>query len=178
MGRKRSNSGVALPISSLKGGNPTLAPAPIIAPVVAAPPVTTAPVTTPAPSIPGIPNAPPMMGGMDPLSSTIMWLQTNPYLVGMLMLLLNLGGRFLSLELTKKQEAFLQGTWIRPLIFFTVIFVATRNLVAAFWVTLLFFFVIWVAANENSPFCMIPSWCGHDAKTPAEIYEANIAALR
>lgn len=178
MGRKRSNSGVALPISSLKGGNPTLAPAPIIPPVVAAPPVTTAPVTTPAPSIPGIPNAPPMIGGMDPLSSTIMWLQTNPYLVGMLMLLLNLGGRFLSLELTKKQEAFLQGTWIRPLIFFTVIFVATRNLVAAFWVTLLFFFVIWVAANENSPFCMIPSWCGHDAKTPAEIYEANIATLR
>ena len=115
---------------------------------------------------------------MDPLSSTIMWLQTNPYLVGILMLLLNLGGRFLALELTKKQEAFLQGTWIRPLIFFTVIFVATRNLVAAFWVTLLFFFVIWVAANENSPFCMIPSWCGHDAKTPAEIYEANIAALK
>ena len=93
-------------------------------------------------------------------------------------LLWNLGGRFLSLELTKKQEAFLQGTWIRPFIFFTVIFVATRNLVAAFWVTLLFFFVIWVAANENSPFCMIPSWCGHDAKTPAEIYESNIAALK
>lgn len=179
MGRKRSNSGVALPISSLKGGNPTLAPAPVnnaAGPLVA--PSTVSAVPTPSPSMSGAPNAQPMMGGMDPLSSTIMWLQTNPYLVGMLMLLLNLGGRFLSLELTKKQEAFLQGTWIRPLIFFTVIFVATRNLVAAFWVTLLFFFVIWVAANENSPFCMIPSWCGHDAKTPAEIYEANIAALR
>ena len=174
MGRKRSNSGPALPISSLKGGNPTLAPAPVPNAVpIPAPPAP----SSPQPSIPGIPNAPPMVGGMDPLSNTIMWLQTNPYLVGVLMLLLNLGGRFLALELTKKQEAFLQGTWIRPLIFFTVIFVATRNLVAAFWVTLLFFFVIWVAANENSPFCMIPSWCGHDAKTPAEIYESNIAAL-
>lgn len=174
MGRKRSNSGaLALPISSLKGGNPTLAPAPVPNAVAVAPPQPAQP-----PSIPGVPNAPsPMVGGMDPLSSTIMWLQTNPYLVGILMLLLNLGGRFLALELTKKQEAFLQSTWVRPLIFFTVIFVATRNLVAAFWVTLLFFFVIWVAANENSPFCMIPSWCGHDAKTPAEIYESNIAAL-
>ena len=173
MGRQRKNS-LALPISSLKGGNPTLAPAPV---PNAAPPMPVAP--TAAPPIHGVPNAPPpMVGGMDPVSSTIMWLQTNPYLVGILMLLLNLGGRFLALELTKKQEAFLQGTWIRPLIFFTVIFVATRNLVAAFWVTLLFFFVIWVAANENSPFCMIPSWCGHDAKTPAEIYEANIAALK
>lgn len=96
------------------------------------------------------------------------------------MLLLNLGGRFLSLELTKKQEAFLQAPWVRPVIFFTVIFIATRNIVAAFWVTLLFFFVIWVIANENSPFCMIPSWCG-DAKegeVAKDVYEANIATLK
>jgi len=115
---------------------------------------------------------------MDPVSGMIMWLNTNPYLIGMLMLLLNLGGRFLSLELTKKQEAFLQAAWVRPAIFFTVIFISTRNLVAAFWVTLLFFFIIWVAANENSPFCMVPSWCGHDVKTQADTYEANVAALR
>jgi hypothetical protein len=118
-----------------------------------------------------------MVGGMDPISTTILWLNTNPYIIGMLMLLLNLGGRFLALELTKKQEAFLQGSWVRPIIFFTVIFMATRNVVAAFWVTALFFFVIWVAANENSPFCMIPSWCGHDSKTPASNYEANVSML-
>ena len=115
---------------------------------------------------------------MDPLSSTILWLNTNPYLIGMLMLLLNLGGRYLTLELTKKQEAFLQAPWTRVAIFFTVIFIATRNLVAAFWVTLAFFFIIWIVANENSPFCMIPNWCGHDTKTPAELYEANVASLK
>lgn len=157
----------------------TTAPAPAAAPAVA-------PAVAPAPIPNGAPPPQPSMnipypgagGSLDPLSMTIMWLNTNPYLIGILMLLLNLGGRFLSLELTKKQEAFLQAPWIRPMIFFTVIFVATRNLVAAFWVTLLFFFVIWVAANENSPFCMIPNWCGHDTKTPAELYEANIAALK
>lgn len=168
MGRRKS---IVLPISSLKGGMPALAPAPATAP--AALPVSGAPAP---PMLPGS-GAPPMSGGMDPLSGTILWLNTNPYLIGMLMLLLNLGGRFLSLELTKKQEAFLQGPWIRPAIFFTVIFIATRNLVAAFWITLLFFFVIWVAANENSPFCMVPSWCGHDEKTLASVYEANISAL-
>ena len=115
---------------------------------------------------------------MDPLSSMILWLNTNPYLIGILMLLLNLGGRYLTLELTKKQEAFLQAPWTRVAIFFTVIFIATRNLVAAFWVTLAFFFVIWIVANENSPFCMIPNWCGHDTKTPSELYEANVASLK
>ena len=163
---------IARKISELKGGE--------LLPVAAS----AAPVQLAGLPTPGTTSAPmpasgmPQAGGMDPISGVIMWLNTNPYLIGMLMLLLNLGGRFLALELTKKQEAFLQAAWVRPAIFFTVIFIATRNLVAAFWVTLLFFFVIWVAANENSPFCMIPSWCGQDDKTPAQVYEANIAALR
>jgi hypothetical protein len=168
MGRKNT---IAKPIS----GGLSLSPAPVLN--SSAVPVSS--VSAPQ-SPPGMPPQPPpgvQVGGMDPLSGAIMWLNTNPYLIGMLMLLLNLGGRFLALELTKKQEAFLQASWVRPMIFFTVIFIATRNLVAAFWVTLLFFFIIWVAANENSPFCMIPSWCGHDIKTPAEVYESNVASL-
>ena len=111
------------------------------------------------------------------MSSTLMMMSANPYMVGMFMLLLNLGGRFLALELTKKQEAFLQAPWLRPVLFFTVIFVATRNLAAAFWVTCLFFFLIWVVANENSPFCMIPSWCGHKTEEEKTNYMKNIQKL-
>lgn len=139
-------------------------------------------VTLPPPMSGPIPSPPtPMVGGsFDPLSAGILWINTNPYIIGMFMLLLNLGGRFLSLELTKKQEAFLQAPWVRPLIFFTVIFISTRNLVAAFWVTLLFFFVIWVIANENSPFCMVPSWCSDakDGEVAKDMYEANVATLK
>jgi len=119
---------------------------------------------------------PPQSAG-DPLSYAIMTMNSNPYFIGVFMLLLNLGGRFLSLELTKKQEALLQSQWVRPLIFFTVIFMATRNVVAAFWLTVLLFFVIWVVANENSPFCMIPSWCGHDIDEQAKTYKNNIEKL-
>ncbi len=126
-----------------------------------------------------VPMLPPQQtGGLDPLSATILQMNTNPYLIGMFMLLLNLGGRFLSLELTKKQESFLQSPWLRPLLFFTVIFIATRNLVAAFWVTLLFFFVIWVVANEHSPFCMIPSWCSKESERELHTaYEQNAEVL-
>jgi hypothetical protein len=114
----------------------------------------------------------------DPLSIAIMTMNTNPYFIGMFMLLLNLGGRFLSLELTKKQEAFLQAQWVRPLIFFTVIFMATRNVVAAFWLTVMFFFVIWIVANENSPYCMIPSWCGHNIDEQTKVYQKNVEKLQ
>lgn len=126
----------------------------------------------------GMPPGMPAYGGtMDPLSTTLMSISSNPFLVGTFMLLLNLGGRFLSLELTKKQEEFLQAPWVRPLIFFTVIFIATRNISAAFWVSLGFFFLIWVVANEKSPYCMIPSWCGHDTESGKKNYELNIRNL-
>lgn len=120
---------------------------------------------------------PHQMGGVDPISAAIMTANANPFVIGLFMLLLNLGGRFLTLELTKKQEAFLQAPWVRPFIFFTVVFIATRNLAAAFWVSLLFFFIIWVVANENSPFCMIPSWCGHDVEKGKKNYLKNIQTL-
>lgn len=117
-------------------------------------------------------------GNIDVLSAILHSLNTNPYLIGILMLLLNLGGRFLSFELTKKQEAFLQQAWLRPLIFFTVIFIATRNIAVAFWVTLFFFFVIWVIANENSPFCLIPSWRNKSPDEPASVYETNVQTMQ
>ncbi len=147
-------------------------------------------VNTPSAPVPSV-LSPPMTaaapvssgGNIDLLSTAIYTLNTNPYLIGCLMLLLNLGGRFLSLELTKKQEAFLQQSWLRPLIFFTVIFVATRNLAVAFWITVFFFFIIWIVANENSPFCLIPSW-RKDAKAAEtssiqqQQYETNMSFIQ
>jgi len=152
-----------IPVSSMAPAVPTPAPA----------------AAGPFPSPPPMPNLMPQSGAsLDPVSSLIMSANANPYIIGMFMLLLNLGGRFLALELTKKQEAFLSAPWIRPLIFFTVVFIATRNLVAAFWITMLFFFVIWVVANENSPYCMIPSWCdGEKAESATNIYERNVQKL-
>lgn len=162
-----------VPVSSLR---PMSLP-----PVAAAPQTTTPPVPQP-PSVPSVPSqghthayGAPVGGHFDVLSTIIATLNTNPYLIGILMLLLNLGGRFLSLELTKKQEAFLQQPWLRPLLFFTVIFVATRNLAVAFWITILFFLVVWVLANEKSPYCLIPSWKEEHQKTTS--YDKNMTII-
>jgi hypothetical protein len=139
--------------------------------------VPNSPAPAPTPNMVQQQIQPTVGGALDPLSSAILMVNSNPYIIGLFMLLLNLGGRFLSLELTKKQEAFLQAPWIRPLLFFTVIFIATRNIAVAFWVTLLFFFIIWVVANENSPYCMIPSWCDSKHEQASETYTQNIQKL-
>jgi hypothetical protein len=105
-------------------------------------------------------------------------LNSNPYLVGMFMLLLNLGGRFLAMELTPKQEQFLQQRWLRPLLFFIVIFVATRNLAVAFWITLFLFIFLWIIANEKSPFCLVPGWREFEnTDTRQSQYEQNMETI-
>ncbi len=114
---------------------------------------------------------------MDIVSSTLFTLNNNPYIIAMFMLLLNLGGRSLSMELTKKQEEFLQHRWLRPVIFFTVIFVATRNLAVAFWMTLFLFLILWIVANEKSPFCLIPGWREDDVAEKVAKYETNTDVL-
>lgn len=129
------------------------------------------PQTTPHASMSPVPSG----GSFDSLSMVIATLNTNPYLIGMLMLLLNLGGRFLPLELTKKQEAFLQQPWLRPVLFLTVIFISTRNLAVAFWITLFFFLIVWVLANEKSPYCLIPSWKEEVVKQSP--YDANMTLI-
>ena len=72
---------------------------------------------------------------MSPVDGILQIFNNNPYFIGIMMLILNMGGRFISLEVTKKQEQFLQHPWIRRLLIFTVLFVATRSIWVAFWAT-------------------------------------------
>ena len=80
---------------------------------------------------------------------------TNLYFVGIMMLILNLAGRFIAMEITKEQEQFFQNPWVRRFLIFVVIFVATRNLLISFWLTIIVVLLIGYLFNENSAFWII-----------------------
>ena len=84
----------------------------------------------------------------------------NPYLLGLAYILLNLGGRFMVLSVTPGQEAFLQNIVFRPLLLFAIMFIGTRNLVVAFWLTLVVLFVLHYLLNETSEWYLLKH---HDA---------------
>ena len=94
------------------------------------------------------------MIALSPIDAFLNIFNTNPYFIGLTMLILNLGGRFLSLEVTKKQEQFLQHPWVRRLLIFVVIFVGTRSIYVAFWGTLLVVLFLGYLFNENSALCV------------------------
>ncbi len=89
-----------------------------------------------------------------PFEQVIMGLNTNPYFIGTMMLLLNLGGRFIAMEMSKGQETFFQNPWVRRLLLFTVVFVGTRNVIVAFWMSLVIILLIGYLFNENSSLCL------------------------
>lgn len=99
----------------------------------------------------------PTMVVSSPLDAFLQIFNTNPYFIGVMMLILNLGGRFISLEVTKKQEQFLQLPWVRRVLIFTVIFVATRSIWVAFWATVTAVLFLGYLFNENSSMCLLGS---------------------
>jgi hypothetical protein len=114
------------------------------------------------------------MMAISPLDGFLQIFNNNPYFIGLMMLILNLGGRFISLEVTKKQEQFLQHPWVRRVLIFTVLFVATRNIWVAFWATLTFILFLGYLFNENSALCLFGtegragSTCSEGGPAPGE----------
>jgi hypothetical protein len=99
--------------------------------------------------------AAPVLEAFNPLEASIAAFNTNPYFIGITMLLLNLGGRFLAMEITKEQEKFFQQTWVRGLLLFVVVFVATRNILVAFWLSIIVMIILRLLLNENSDFYLL-----------------------
>jgi len=91
---------------------------------------------------------------VNPLDIILTGINSNPYFIGLMMLLLNIGGRFLSLEISKEQEKFLSTPIVRRFLLFAVLFVATRNIIIAAALTLVMILIIGYLFNENSEFCV------------------------
>jgi hypothetical protein len=91
---------------------------------------------------------------INPIEVLISTINTNPYLIGLMMLTLNLGGRFLSMEVSKDQEKFMSHPIVRRFFLFAVLFVATRNIVIATGLSIIVILFIGYLFNENSDLCL------------------------
>ncbi len=115
---------------------------------------------------------------LNPIEALLLGFNTNPYFIGLMMLLLNLGGRFLAMEITKEQEKFFQNPWFRRVLIFVVIFVATRNVFVAFWMALIIILILGFVFNENSALYILkPSVKGGAEKFQNQGAEAVAAAV-
>ena len=107
---------------------------------------------------PGIavnPAIPTNLSTVDQILLSIHDVNMNPYLLGVAYILLNLGGRFMVLSVSPAQEAFFQNIVFRPLLLFAIMFIGTRNLVVAFWLTLVIILILHYFLNEESDWYLL-----------------------
>lgn len=83
-------------------------------------------------------------------------INNNTYLSGILFLLLNIGSKFVTIELSPTQQAFFRNSIIRQLLIFSIVWVGTKDLVVSLVLTGTFIILTRFILNENSQFCIIP----------------------
>ena len=81
-------------------------------------------------------------GMLDYIHYNIMTLNNSKYFAGIVMIMLNLGSRFITIEFSESQKALMQNSLIRQLLIFSVAWMGTRD--------------IYTALNESSKFCILP----------------------
>jgi|TARA_B100000242_G_C42846948_1_gene393307 hypothetical protein len=82
-------------------------------------------------------------------------LNNSKYFSGFIMILMNLGSKYVSMELSEVQEEFLSRKLIRRILVFAIFFMATRDVLVSIILTGIFILFIGSLLNDNSKFCLI-----------------------
>jgi hypothetical protein len=82
-------------------------------------------------------------------------LNTSKYFSGIMMIMLNIGGKQISNEISSFQETILNHKVMRRLLVFVVVFIATKDVKISLIVTICFIIIVTGLFNEDSKYCVV-----------------------
>lgn len=82
-------------------------------------------------------------------------ISTNKLFIGLMMIFMNLGSRYIEIKLTKGQEMILKNI-AREVLIFTIAFMGSRDIFIALIITAVFIILSNFVFNEKSKFCVLP----------------------
>ena len=97
------------------------------------------------------------------LSKLIARLNSSKLLLGLAMLMLNIGSKYIEVTLSPSQIAVLKGGLAREMLIFAMAFMGTQELPLSLLITAAFVILSDHLLNEDSPYCIAPSYF-HDKK--------------
>ena len=83
-------------------------------------------------------------------------INNSKFLAGIVMLLLNVGSKYIELGLSKTQEQALRNALGRELLIFSVVFMGTHDIIISILMTAAFVILSNYLLNEKSKYCIIP----------------------
>jgi hypothetical protein len=83
-------------------------------------------------------------------------INNNKYFYAVTMILLNMGAKYIEMDLAESHRQFLSSKILRRILIFTVSFVATRDIIASLIITAAFVIIVLNLFNEKSNYCVLP----------------------
>lgn len=83
-------------------------------------------------------------------------LNSSKYFTGVMMILLNIGSRFVEIKLSDSMEAYIKYNVAREVLIFTMAWMGTRDIVVALTLTAVFVILSEFLLNSKSKFCVLP----------------------
>ena len=99
-------------------------------------------------------------------------LNKSKLLSGITLLLLNIGSKYLILDISKGSQALLKLKIIRRLTLFSIFFVGTRDIILSFLLTSVFIIFSNGLFNEKSKYCILPKNMKENKVSEQEYNEA------
>jgi len=93
---------------------------------------------------------------MSTINEFIQSLNSSTFFAGVMMICLNIGSRYVQLNLTESTEQFIKYALTKELLVFTVAWMGTRNIYMALVLTAVFVVLADFIMNENSKYCLLP----------------------
>lgn len=83
-------------------------------------------------------------------------LNSNMFFAGIMMLTLNIGSRYVQLNLSPSAESYLKYAITKEFLVFTIAWMGTRNIYVAITLTAAFVILADYGLNDKSNFCILP----------------------
>ena len=86
----------------------------------------------------------------------IMFLNNSKFFAGVIMILLNVGSNFISIQFSKSTEEYLKMNVTKQLLVFSMAWMGTRDIYTSLVLTAVFTILSDHLFNEESPYCCVP----------------------
>jgi len=99
----------------------------------------------------------------------IMFLNNSKFFAGIVMILLNVGSKFIAIQFSKSTEEYLKMNVTKQLLVFAMAWMGTRDIYTSLVLTAVFTILSEHIFNEESPYCCVP----HKYRILSKLVDAN-----
>ena len=97
-----------------------------------------------------------LYNGVSYVNHHIMYLNNSKFFAGIVMILLNVGSKFITIQFSKSTEEYMKYTVSKQLLVFSMAWMGTRDIYAALGLTAVFTILSEYLFNEQSNLCIVP----------------------